>query len=684
MKTKFYSLSMALVVLWLFSSIQLSAQVPTITLLQPTNAGIEWTAGGTYVISWTDNFQSTVDVLVSADNGVTYTPLASGVTGSTYYWNTSGFALGTQYKIKVQSHLSPSVYFDESLNAFTLSDQTGGSITLEQPTGGETWAEGNTYVISWYDNLTAPVKVELLYSGTSHTLSASTTGSTYYWTIPTGYASSTVTYQIKVSSTVAGATTTPATSGAFTISASAGTTVEVLQPNGGEKWQRGTKHVISWIDDIPEAVNIELWKAGVYNSSIHTNVVGSTYVWTIPSTLTPANDYSVKVYSILDPSILDHSNANFSITASAGTTVTVIQPNGGESWARGTSHLISWNDDMTEPVNIELWKAGVYNSSIHTNVVGSTYVWTIPSTLTPANDYSVKVVSTLDPSILDHSNANFSITASSGTTVTVIQPNGGESWARNTSHLISWIDDIPEPVNIELWKAGVYNSSIHTNVVGSTYVWSIPSGQTAATDYTVRVYSTLDGTLQDVSNANFSITASAGTYVTVLQPNGGENWVAGRSYLISWIDDLPEAVNIELWKGGVYNSSIHTNLVGSTYVWTIPSTQTPGTDYSVKVVSTLDPTILDHSNADFTIFAPAVLTPYPNPANNKVTINMANMGESSSYTVQVYDRFNNEVGEYNTSSNSLNIATTNLVSGIYFVVVTSDNNRATTKIIVQH
>jgi len=783
MKTKFYSFSMALVALWLFSSIQLLAQTPSITLLQPTDPGIEWTAGGTYVISWVDNFQSTVDVLVSDNSGSTYTVLATGVTGSTFYWNTTGFALGTHYKIKVQSTLSPS-YYARSAHNFKLVDQAGGFITLEQPVGNETWAEGNTYVISWNDNLTAPVTVELLKNNTPFsTLVASTTGSTFYWTVPTGLANNSKIYKIRVSSTVTGATTTPATSGSFKISASAGTFVEVLQPNGGESWARGTTHVISWNDDIPEPVNIELYNGSTKVRDIAIDVVGSTYYWIIDPAEATGTNYKVYVRSTLDPTHLyDRSNGKFHITASGGTFVEVYQPNGGESWARGTSHLISWNDDMSEPVNIELYDGNTKVEDIATDVVGSTYVWAIDPTHATGTNYRIYVRSTLDPTHLyDRSDSRFSITASAGTTVEMLQPNGGESWARGGTYLISWIDDIPEPVNLELYSGSTKVGDIATDVVGSTYywtidaaqatgnhyrvyvrstldptnlydrsdayftiaastgtyvevyqpnggdswargtahlvswnddfqegvnivlykggtlvdtigldvlgstmVWSIPTTTTPGTNYRVKVYSTLDNSLKDYSDSYFSITASAGTYVTVNQPNGGEVWSAGNSYWIAWDDDLPEAVNIELWKGNSLNSTIASNVVGSTYVWAIPSGQTPGTNFRVKIYSTLDATIKDYSDAYFQIASPTMLTPYPNPANNNVAINMENMGESSSYTVQVYDRFNNEVGEYNTNSTTISLSTASFVDGIYFVVVTSDNNRATTKVIVQH
>ena len=684
MKTKFYFLSLALVV-FLFAGLRLSAQTPTITLLQPTDPGIEWTAGGTYVISWVDNFPHGVDILLTADNGASFDTIATNVLGSVYYWPTTGVNLGTNYKIKVESTLANS-YYDMSSHTFSLVDQTNGYITMEQPVGGEVWSESNTYLISWSDNLTAPVMVELLKNNVPiDTLVHSTTASTYYWSVDTGLAATGFIYKIRVSSTVPNAYTTPAVSGAFKIIASSGTSIEVYQPAGGEHWARGTTHLISWNDDVFEPVYIQLYDVSAGNyTTLDTNVVGTTWYWTIDDTLT-AGSYRIYVRSTLDPTHVYDYSGNFSVTTSTGTYIEVYQPAGGESWARGTSHLISWNDDVFEKVYIQLYdaSAGTY-TTLDTNVVGTTWVWPIDNALATGN-YRIYVRSTLDPTHVYDNGGNFSITASTGTYIEVYQPNGGESWARGTSHLISWNDDFPEGVNLVLKHGSTIIDTIDLDILGSTYVWNIPTSINPDY-YKVEIYSTLDSLhLHDYSDGNFNITASAGTFVEVLQPNGGEVWAAGTSYWISWNDDFVEGVNIELFKNGSWDSNIATNVLGSAYSWTIPVTQSPSTHYKVEVYSTLDSTNLhDFSDNYFEIVPQTMMSVYPNPANNQVTVNMENMRSDNGYTLQVFNRFNKPVMELQTNSPTTTLSTTRLSDGIYFVVATSDKNRVTKKMIIQH
>ena len=250
--------------------------------------------------------------------------------------------------------------------------------------------------------------------------------------------------------------------------------------------------------------------------------------------------------------------------------------------------------------------------------------------------------------------------------------------------MISWINDFTEAVDIKLVKGGVV-TDIASGVPGSVYTWSIPSDQDAAANYKVKIISTLDEGLYDLSNSNFSIQASSGTTVTVGQPNGGEGLIRGTSYLITWSDDFPENVNIELYSPGA-TTTISNGVSGSTYTWNIPSDQDLGTNYKVKIYSTLDPTIKDFSNSNFSILASSIMSVYPNPANQNITLNMEN-NASGVFQVVMYDRFNKAVVEtsINTQlSTEITIPTNQLVNGVYFIIVTSDDIRSSKKVIIQH
>ena len=129
-------------------------------------------------------------------------------------------------------------------------------------------------------------------------------------------------------------------------------TLSVMSPNGGETWQRGTSHKVTWsyTGSPGSTVKITLLKAGAEVGTIITSTsIGSSgtgsYTWPISSTGFTGSDFKVKVQSISQPGITDTSNNYFTITP-AGTvtpTITVTSPNGGQTWQRGTSHAVTWS-----------------------------------------------------------------------------------------------------------------------------------------------------------------------------------------------------------------------------------------------------------------------------------------------------------------------------------------------------
>jgi hypothetical protein len=89
--------------------------------------------------------------------------------------------------------------------------------------------------------------------------------------------------------------------------------------------------------------------------------------------------------------------------------VTLTSPVGGEVWAGGSTHAITWTytDSPGTAVKIVLWKAGervgviTQSTPIGTNGVGS-FNWTIPA-LKPADNYRVDVSVVEKPSVSDRS-----------------------------------------------------------------------------------------------------------------------------------------------------------------------------------------------------------------------------------------------------------------------------------------
>ncbi|MGA2404984.1 MAG: Ser-Thr-rich GPI-anchored membrane family protein [Syntrophobacteraceae bacterium] len=298
---------------------------------------------------------------------------------------------------------------------------------------------------------------------------------------------------------------------------------------------------------------------------------------------------------------------NFTIT---GPTIAVTSPNGGETWLVGKKYAISWSyTGSPGNVKIELIEGSaattiVSNTSAGKNGQGS-YSWTIPKNQASGNDYKVKVTSTTNSSCTYTSANNFTIT---GPTIALTSPNGGENWLAGKKHAISWsYTGSPGNVKIELLKGTAATTIVSSASAGKngqgSYSWTIPKSQASGNDYKARVTSTTDSSCTYTSANNFTIT---GPTIALTSPNGGETWLAGKKYPISWsYTGSPGNVRIELLKGTAATTIVSSMSAGKngqgSYGWTIPKNQASRSDYMVRVTSTSSSSCTSTSANTFTI-----------------------------------------------------------------------------------
>lgn len=111
-----------------------------------------------------------------------------------------------------------------------------------------------------------------------------------------------------------------------------------------------------------------------------------------------------------------------------------------------------------------------------------------------------------------------------------------------------------------------------------------------------------------IAGRTFTVNQSAPAPTVTSPDNGSEDWPAGTTHSITWTytGNPGSYVKIELLKSGLLNraiaSSVSTGSGGSgSYNWTIPSAQTSGTDYKIRITSRSDSSVTDMSDNNFTI-----------------------------------------------------------------------------------
>lgn len=94
-------------------------------------------------------------------------------------------------------------------------------------------------------------------------------------------------------------------------------------------------------------------------------------------------------------------------------------------------------------------------------------------------------------------------------------------------------------------------------------------------------------------------------YITVVTPNGGENWTRETTKTIKWsyTGDVGPYIKIELLKGGILNRVIasNTRTASKYYNWFIPSVQEIGNNYKIRITSNNNLAYTDTSNNNFII-----------------------------------------------------------------------------------
>lgn len=224
---------------------------------------------------------------------------------------------------------------------------------------------------------------------------------------------------------------------------------------------------------------------------------------------------------------------------------------------------------------------------------------------TSSSNYSTTIDATL---MIGGVSDTFSVTTVQPIDIVVTSPNGGETCQCGNTHTIRWSYS-GNPgflVRIELLKGGVVINTLGSAFTNSrSYNWRIPSNQTPDSDYQIRVTSTTNSSYTDTSNNNFTIVGPPTPTISVVSPDGGENWKAGTTQTIQWTytGNLGNIVRIELLKGGIVNRVITNFAITSqgSYNWRMPRTQTPGTDYTIRITSRNNPSYTDTSDASFTI-----------------------------------------------------------------------------------
>ncbi|MBN1301358.1 MAG: hypothetical protein JW995_09085 [Melioribacteraceae bacterium] len=310
-------------------------------------------------------------------------------------------------------------------------------------------------------------------------------------------------------------------------------TITLTSPNGGEAWQAGTTQEITWQHTGIQNVKIELT---TNNGISWSTVVASTpsdgyYTWTqIP--LTASTNCKIKISDADDSMPSDDSDEFFTISPEPG--ITVISPNGGESFLTGTATTIRWTSVNIDNVKIEYTTNGGASWAIISSETPSdgAFSW---ENIPDLNSLlcQVRISDADDYAPLDISDSYFEITNQVEQTINVLAPNGGELYEAGTTRNITWSGSGVSKVSVEFTNNnGLSWQSIATNIDNTGAIeWSIPITLNSP-QCKIRVKDADDDVPTDESDGTFTVKPAQS--ITIISPVGGEIYDAGEAITIQW------------------------------------------------------------------------------------------------------------------------------------------------------
>ena len=284
------------------------------------------------------------------------------------------------------------------------------------------------------------------------------------------------------------------------------TSLTITAPNGAEMWKAGAVNNITWITE-GKVGNVRI-EFSSDNATTWSDVVASTkndgtFAWKVADTI--SSECLIRISDVDTGVVTDTSDAVFSVVTP---TITVTSPNGGEKWAVGVVHNITWTSEGTvSDVRIELTtdSGSTWEDIVSQTENDGVYAWTVPNKV--SSSCMIRISDVVTGLSTDTSDTVFSIVVGA---VTVNSPNGGESWTVGSRHDITWSSEgTVSDVRIEL---STDSGSTWEDVVAQTqnnglYSWTIPDK--VSSTCLIRISDVVTGLATDTSDAVFSIVAAS-------------------------------------------------------------------------------------------------------------------------------------------------------------------------------
>jgi hypothetical protein len=403
-----------------------------------------------------------------------------------------------------------------ALLASAASGQSSPTLQVTVPTVGQTLTAGTTVTVTW--NATHPVgyvdiqlvKGQQAYASVGYVPMAA---GQFDWDICPALGDG-ADYSLLLTGDVAAVSAASAT---FTVAGSvARPTLAITYPLGGESITAGgsvNPMLLKWTSTNPAGqVYVDLLRDGQYVTTIaYLPMSVGQYSWSPCSNMPTSAGYSIRISADGCGDGIEASSNTFSITGTPLAAVAFTQPQGGEVWAAGTPHTITWavNWSLQGTVKLDLLRDGQWYADLgNPTATSSRVTWTICPYIGDSANYTIRgtQIDTCGQPFTTIS-APFTIVGSTpGHALSLLQPTAGEAWALGGSLPVKWQGTGAGSLVADLLLHGEPYARLGIPPISAGMLqWPIPTTLTPDSDWQVVLRATECGRVIAAQGENFTI-----------------------------------------------------------------------------------------------------------------------------------------------------------------------------------
>lgn len=340
-------------------------------------------------------------------------------------------------------YLGASQGVDENDPKWVLNESNPSqSVLLISPAAGEKLIAGKPYAVRWTSGNTAYIRIEYSSDGGAHWITVADNvagdGGSFLWNVPSEL---TVNGFLRIADS-GDASRFDTNDGPFEIIKPF---LQIVSPNGGEVWETGVVHQITWESGGIDSVKIECSPDNGENWNLIVSGISAfhgSYDWNLSGT--QSSSFLIKISDEGSLGLSDTSDAVFTINQGF---IHIIYPENGEVLIAGSSQHINWESSKNiAVVNIELStdEGASWTLVASTSAKTGIYYWTVSDA--PSSRCLIKIENSKDPLMFDISDQVFSI---------VLEPasSGDNVWSNFKGPVITSLDVEGD----DLWLVFDYN-----------------------------------------------------------------------------------------------------------------------------------------------------------------------------------------------------------------------------------